>query len=221
MEKGKLIVMEGSCDGVGKSTQSTLLKEHLEKDGKEIITHHFPTYNTTQAKLVEYYLSGRYGTTKELSPYFINSLYAVDRAVTWNEYLKGEYLKGKYILLDRYTTSSMIYQSAEINNIQEKKDFINYVIDYEYNKLRLKEPDQVLFLYGPYEVFYELRHNRKENDGIKNDIHESSEQYMRKVYDSAMFIANYLNWDMVNCCKDNKIDTIENIHNKVYSLIKK
>ena len=70
-------------------------------------------------------------------------------------------------------------------------------------------------------MFYELRHNRKENDGIKNDIHESSEQYMRKVYDSAMFIANYLNWDMINCCKDNKIDTIENIHNKVYSLIKK
>ena len=43
---GKLIVIEGACDGIGKSTQFELLKERLTKEGKEIYNHHFPTYNT-------------------------------------------------------------------------------------------------------------------------------------------------------------------------------
>ena len=79
MEKGKLIVIEGACDGIGKTTQFQLLKEHLEKDGKEIVTHHFPSYQTYQGKPVEMYLEGKYGQPHELSPYFINSLYAIDR----------------------------------------------------------------------------------------------------------------------------------------------
>ena len=34
MEKGKLIVIEGACDGIGKTTQYKLLCDHLKKDGK-------------------------------------------------------------------------------------------------------------------------------------------------------------------------------------------
>ena len=47
--------------------------------------------------------------------------------------------EGKIILLDRYTTSSLIYQSALIENLDDKKDFIKYVVDFEYNKLGVKE----------------------------------------------------------------------------------
>ena len=42
MKKGKLIVIEGACDGIGKSTQLELLKEHLEKEHEKNATHHFP-----------------------------------------------------------------------------------------------------------------------------------------------------------------------------------
>ena len=41
---GKLIVIEGALDGIGKSTQFNLLKERLEKDGNKVVSHHFPTY---------------------------------------------------------------------------------------------------------------------------------------------------------------------------------
>ena len=134
MNQGRLIVIEGACDGVGKTTQFRLLKENLIKDGEQVITHHFPTYGTKQGALVEEYLRGSYGTIHNLSPYFINSLYAVDRAVTWHTELASEYQQGKTVLLDRYTTSSIIYQSAEIDNRREKEDFIHYVTDYEYHK---------------------------------------------------------------------------------------
>ena len=34
MGKGKLIVVEGACDGIGKTTQFEMLCKHLESDGK-------------------------------------------------------------------------------------------------------------------------------------------------------------------------------------------
>ena len=35
--KGKLIVLEGACDGVGKSTQLKLLKDELKKEVECVI----------------------------------------------------------------------------------------------------------------------------------------------------------------------------------------
>ena len=49
---GKLVVIEGACDGIGKTTQFNLLKEHLKDDGKIVVNHHFPSYNTAQGTLV-------------------------------------------------------------------------------------------------------------------------------------------------------------------------
>jgi len=222
MKKGKLIVIEGASDGIGKSTQFELLKKRLEQDGKTIINHHFPTYNEYQGKMVEEYLKGNYGNVKELSPYFVNSLYAVDRAVTCNLKLKEGYENGKFILLDRYTSSSLIYQSALIEDIEEKKKFLDYVIDFEYNKLDIIKPDNTIFLYAPLEIINEMRRKRKEEEGEKfeGDIHENDLKFMKKVYDSALFVADYLNWTKINCSKDNKIKSIEEIHEEIYKVIK-
>ena len=216
----KLIVMEGACDGIGKTTQFTLLRERLVNEGKNVVSHHFPSYNTYQGVPVEKYLNGEYGSPKELSPYFINSLYALDRAITWKKDLKEKYENNNTILLDRYTTSSIIYQSSLIEDIEERKQFIDYVCDFEYKKLEIKEPDQVIFLYAPFDVVTKLRNKRKTNEGIINDIHERDLDFMKKVYDNAMFVADYLNWDMVNCSTNDEMDSIENIQKKVYQKVK-
>ncbi len=221
MEKGKLIVIEGACDGIGKTTQYKLLCDHLKKDGKVITYHHFPSYGTYQGALVEEYLKGRLGQLDELSPYFINSLYAVDRGVTWYTELKQLYEQGTVILLDRYTTSSLIYQSALIKDLEEKKQFVDHVIDFEYGKLGIKEPDQVLFLHAPFDLVSEMRNMRKQNEGITHDIHESNLEFMRKVYESAMFIADYLSWNQIQCNHGNKMREIEDIHDEIYQLVKK
>ena len=219
MEKGKLIVVEGACDGIGKSTQYNLLKERLKKDGLNVSSHHFPTYGSYQAASVERYLKGEFGSPKDVSPYFVNSLYANDRAVTWLTDLKEKYDKGDIILLDRYTTSSLIYQSALIEDIEEKKKFIDYVIDFEYKKIGIKPPDKVIFLYAPFELVTELRNKRQSNDGVSNDIHERDIQFMKKVYESAMFIAKYLSWDMIKCDENNEMRSIEDIHEEVYNKV--
>ncbi len=221
MKKGKLIVMEGACDGIGKSTQYKLLGKHLQEDGERILTHHFPSYNTPQGRPVEEYLKGTYGSPKELSPYFINSLYAMDRAITWNTELKKEYDEGSTILLDRYTTSSLIYQAALLETEEEKKEFIDDIYDFEFHKLQIQKPDQIIFLEAPFEVVTKLREERKTNDGIINDIHESDLEFMKKVYDNALFLSKYLNWDIIHCSKDNQMKSISEIHEDIYQLVKK
>ncbi len=217
---GKLIVVEGACDGIGKSTQYTLLKERLVKDGNNVVSHHFPSYGEYQGVPVEKYLKGEFGNIEDLSPYFINNLYAVDRAITWHSYLKKEY-QNSIILLDRYTTSSLIYQSALIDDIEKRKEFIDYVISFEYEKLGIKEPDLVIFLEAPYDLVKKLRNERKVNDGIQNDIHEKNDEFMRKVYENALFVADYLKFSKIKCNDGDHMRSIEDIHNDIYKLIKK
>lgn len=217
---GKLIVVEGACDGIGKSTQYTLLKERLIKDGNNVVSHHFPSYGEYQGVPVEKYLKGEFGNIEDLSPYFINNLYAVDRAITWHSYLKKEY-QNSIILLDRYTTSSLIYQSALIDDIEKRKEFIDYVISFEYEKLGIKEPDLVIFLEAPYDLVKKLRNERKVNDGIQNDIHEKNDEFMRKVYENALFVADYLKFSKIRCNDGDHMRSIEDIHNDIYKLIKK
>lgn len=221
MEKGRLVVVEGSCDGIGKSTQYKMLKERLESEGFRVTSHHFPSYGEYQAAPVERYLKGEFGKPSDNSPEVINDLYAIDRFVTWNEQLKPRYEEGDFILLDRHTSSSLIYQSALIEDEEEKIKFINYVTDKEYGKYGIKEPDQVIFLTAPFDLVTEMRNARKVNDGVSNDIHEQNLDFMKKVYESANFVANYLNWDQIVCNNGNQMRSINEIHEEIYNTVRK
>ena len=221
MKKGRLIVIEGASDGIGKTTQYNLLKEKLISEDSHITSHHFPSYDTYQGKPVEEYLKGNFGNPDNLSPYFINSLYAIDRAITWHTSLKESFEKGDIILLDRYTTSSLIYQSALIEDEEEKKKFIDYVIDFEYEKLGIKKPDSVIFLSATFEVVNEMRRKRKleKGEAVEGDIHENNLEFLKKVYDSAIFVAKYLNWDIIDCSDGNKMKSPEEIPEEIMKLI--
>ena len=46
-------------------------------------------------------------------------------------------------------------------------------------------------------------------------------EYMKNVSDTSISIANKFNWSYVECTKDNKMRSIEEIHEDVYKLVRK
>lgn len=221
MNDYKLIVIEGACDGIGKSTQFAMLRERLADMGIRIASHHFPSYGTAQGAPVEAYLRGDLGSAAELSPYLVNSLYAVDRAVTWNTVLKTAAEAGELILLDRYTTSSLIYQSAFISDEAEKADFIDYVTDFEYRRLGIPAPTAVIFLDAPYETATALRQSRESNDGVEKDIHETDDTFMRLVYDSAQLVCDRLGWVRISSVDEcGNMRPREDIADEIFTAVK-
>lgn len=221
MNKGMLVVIEGACDGIGKTTQFNMLIDKLKKDGIKIYTHHFPSYGTVQGARVEKFLKGEYGNPGDLSPYFVNELYAYDRFYTWENELKKYYDDGYLILLDRYTTSSIIYQSVFIKDKDEKNKFIDYVIKYEYEENKIKKPDLVIFLKAPYNLVKKLKNNRIDNEGIVNDVYEKDDILMEDIYNNAIYISNYLNWNIVDCSDGDTFKDKDTISEEVYRLVKR
>lgn len=218
---GKIIVIEGALDGIGKSTQFDLLKKYFNENDQKVVSHHFPTYDEYQGKPVMEYLKGSFGNPRDLSPYFINSMYALDRKISWELELKKAYENGDIVLLDRYTTSSLIYQSALIEDIKEKNKFLDYITDFEYNKLDIKKPDEVIFLTAPFDFIIEMQNkrNRESGEQIKGDIHERDLDFMKKVYESAIYCAKYLNWTIIECVSNDKFKSISEIHEEILNKI--
>ncbi len=220
LNTGKIIVIEGATDGIGKSTQMKLLTSRLTDEDYSITTHHFPSYDTPGAYMVEEYLKGAFGKAGSQNRYFVNTLYAVDRYSIWNRKLKPVYESGGIILLDRYTTSSMIYQATGLNSKDEIRSFIEYIEDYEYNKLQIKKPDLVIFLDADYDVIEQTRMKRKDNDGVRNDIHEKDREFMRTVYKTSHIIRDICGWQTVKCSSDDGLLPREEISDMIYSLVK-
>lgn len=220
---GKLFVIDGT-DGSGKQTQFKKLEERLTKDGIEYKVVSFPNYDSPSSSLVKMYLSGEFGkNAKEISPYIASTFYAADRYATFRTGYKDYYEKGGIILADRYTTANMVHQAGKISNKEERKEFLNWLWDFEFNLYRLPVPTEVFFLNMPVEKSLELikdRKNKFTNDKEK-DIHESDENHLIDAYHAACNVAKDYDWYEVCCVKDDAIRTIEDIHEEIYEEIKK
>ena len=218
---GKLIVIEGACDGVGKTTQSELLEKRLIRDGERVVKHHFHSRGFDEGQLAENFTKGLYGDISNYSPEWIHNLFAVDRQIIWPTKLKPEYDKGSIILLDRYLTSTLIYQGAMKETKEELKDFIDYVTNQEYNIYGIQKPDLILFLYANFEFAMEQKRRKAKEENVEKDMLEKDTEYMKKVYDTAMFVADYLKWTKIKCDEDNHMRPIEDIHEEIYRKVKK
>ena len=220
---GKLFVIDGT-DGSGKQTQFNKLRERLDADKVEYRVVSFPNYDSPSSSLVKMYLSGEFGTNaKEISPYIASTFYAADRYATFQTGYKEYYENGGIILADRYTTANMVHQAGKIDDKEERKKFLDWLWDYEFNLYGLPVPTEVFFLNMPVEKSIELMENRenKFTHENKKDIHERDKNHLKDAYNAACQVAKDYNWYEVKCIKENNIRTIEDIHEEIYQEIKK
>ena len=220
---GKLFVIDGT-DGSGKQTQFEKLKERLSKDGVDYKTVSFPNYDSPSSSLVKMYLSGEFGTNaQEISPYIASTFYAADRYATFQTGYKKYYEDGGIILADRYTTANMVHQAGKIKDKKERDKFLKWLWDFEFKLYGLPIPTEVFFLNMPTEKALELMKDRKNkfDENAKKDIHERNETHMRDAYKAACDVAKDYNWFEIKCMKDNKLRTIDDIHEEIYNEVKK
>lgn len=220
---GKLFVIDGT-DGSGKQTQFEKLQERLTIEGIDYKTVSFPNYDSPSSSLVKMYLSGEFGTdAKKISPYIASTFYAADRYATFQTGYKEYYENGGILLADRYTTANMVHQAGKISDHQEREKFLTWLWDFEFNLYGLPIPTEVFFLNMPIEKSLELIKDRenKFNHETKKDIHESDKNHLMDAYQAACEVAKTYNWYEVNCIKENRLRTIEDIHEEIYQEIKK
>ena len=220
---GKLFVVDGT-DGSGKQTQFMKLQEHLSKDNIEYKVVSFPNYDSPSSSLVKMYLSGEFGNdAQKISPYIASTFYAADRYATYKTQLEKYYETGGIILADRYTTSNMIHQAGKIQDKKERKKFIDWLFDLEFNLYKIPKPDKVIFLNMPPKSSQALMQNRenKFTHNQEKDIHEKETSYLEESYNAACELAKEYDWTEINCIKDNEIRSIDDIHEEIFEIIKK
>ncbi len=211
---GKLIVIEG-LDGSGKSTQLDFLTENLKKGGINCKTVSFPDYDNPSSTLVKMYLKGDFGKKPDdVNAFAASTFYCVDRYASFKANWGEFYNNGYTIVAGRYTTSNAVHQCSKLPE-SEWENFLEWLYDFEYNKVSIPKPDKVIFLDMPIEVSQKLLTGRYNGDESKKDIHESDTEYLARCRKAALFTAKYSGWEIIPCADGDNARTIESISEDV------
>jgi dTMP kinase len=108
ISSGVFISFEGG-EGSGKSTQTKLLKEWLEKNGETVLLTREPGGTPLGNQLREILLDNKTGN---ISPRAEALIYAADRANHVFVKIKPALERGEVVITDRYFDSSIAYQGA-------------------------------------------------------------------------------------------------------------
>ncbi|HEY4493923.1 MAG TPA: dTMP kinase [Candidatus Paceibacterota bacterium] len=216
MKHGRLIVIDGT-DGSGKATQTGLLVKHLKKDGKKVKVVDFPDYSSNFfGKFIGHCLSERYYDFVKVHPKIASVLYAADRFESSGKIEKW-IKEGNIVVANRYASANQIHQGGKISNTKKREAFLKWLAEMEYKVFKIPQPDAVFYLNVPIKITRSLIKGR----GNKKDAHEKDTKFLENSRQSALWLAKtQKNWVKIDCVKDGKIDTRENIHNKIYAKIK-
>lgn len=214
---GKLIVIEG-LDGSGKATQSQLLCQRLEQQGKLCKKVTFPDYDHESSAFVKLYLSGAMGTAEEVGAYAASTFFAVDRYVSFKLRWGRDYQNDTILVADRYSTSNATHQTTKLPRDQWD-EYLDWMEDYEYGKLGLPKPDLVIFLSVPPAISQKLIEERYHGDTKKKDIHEADLNYLDRCYAGAGYVAQRQGWKVLDCAPEGKMLSIEEISEKIWKMV--
>lgn len=190
------IAFEG-LDGSGSSTQSRLLAERLEKNGKPSLLTKEPTSDSPIGKLIREVLQHKWSA----SPEGLQLLFSADRA----EHLKNEIEPGlqndQIVITDRYLFSTLAYGGMNV--------------DMEWLKVLNKNfqlPDiTFLFKLDPEECI-----NRIAGRGSDYELFEEAEK-LAKIWENYEKIAeDYENIQVIDATK-----TIEEISEEIWEVVSK
>lgn len=187
--RGKIIEFEG-LDASFKETNAKALAEYLRKKGYTVSVISFPRYNTEASYFVQKMLDGSYGYVK---PEAIHKMYALDRF----DYIKMNNVEsrlesGEWFIFDRYVGSSMLYQTADIEDSKKRIEMQDEIANYEYEVLGIPKPDLVIAMYSTLDLIVQ-----KISEKDKTDEFERNIKFMRQVLNIYDQLISINNWEPV------------------------
>lgn len=216
---GRLIAVEG-LDGAGKNTQSEKLLRYLSTRGVKVRKIDFPNYEGKGSTLVKMYLDGELGASPDdTNPYAASAFYACDRYISyvtdWKSFLAEP---DSVIICNRYTTANAYHQLSKMPRA-EWDAFLSWLWDFEFDRLGLPRPDDVILLLVPPEVSLANVERRSRSSHVKLDIHEKDHDYLTRCYEAAKYAAEKLGWKTVECAEGGVQLPVDEIFTKIFSAL--
>ena len=212
---GKLIVIEGT-DGSGKSTQFRLLTERISAEGRPFQKLVFPQYSEESSALIRMYLGGEFGSKpSDVNAYAATAFFAVDRYASYKKVWGRWYEEGGLVLSDRYTTSNAVHQASKEPE-QTQQEFLKWLYEFEYEKLGLPCPDLIIYLDVPTDFTEKMMRSREAATNTNADIHEQDLEYLATCRRTGKAAAKFYGWTVIDCVKDGRMRSIEDIHEEIY-----
>lgn len=232
MTEGKFIVFEG-LDGSGKSTQTKLLVDYLEKQGKEVAKIDFPQHGENSAGMVDNYLNGKYGTAEEVGPYVASVFYACDRYDAKGK-IEGWLKQGKIVIADRYLASNIGHQGGKIEDKTERQKYFKWLYDFEFQLFKIPKPDINIILKTNVEFSKKLSNKITDEekkakrkaylvDDTTQDIHEKDQSHLENALEAFLEAASAFpeDFEVVECIEAGNLLPPNVIHQKILQIIKK
>lgn len=212
---GKLIVIEGT-DGSGKSTQFRLLTDRLTAENHDFQQLVFPQYSEPSSALIRMYLNGAFGSNpSDVNAYAASTFYAVDRYASYKKVWGEWYENGGLVVSDRYTTSNAVHQASKEPE-SKREAFLKWLYELEYEHMGLPRPDLTIYLDVPTDFTEKLLRRREQNTNTKADIHEADTSYLATCRKMGREAASFYGWTVIECVKDGKMRSMEDIHEEIY-----
>ncbi len=147
--------------------------------GRSLPQADLPRYQEESSALVRLYLGGAFGQKPgDVNAYAAAAFYSVDRYASYKQDWGSYYEQGGLLIADRYTTSNAVHQTSKLPP-EQQRPFVDWLFDFEYQKLGLPAPDRVLYLDLPTELSEQMMRSREAATGTHADIHEQDEAYLR------------------------------------------
>jgi dTMP kinase len=226
-----LIVIEG-LDASGKTTQTKLLVERLEKENVNVHTLDFPQYTTNVfGKIVKRFLSNDFGDSVSLDPKLSALLFAGDRFESkelLNSWLKtpesesnSESIEQEsVVVLNRYTPSNIAYNRAKSTNAEAANEIHLFIEMLEYQMLELPKPDIVLVLGSSSAITKARLQNEKANrdeSRANSDAYESDSSFLDNVAKEYVHLCNTQDdWILIEITQD---ESIESVHERLWKCL--
>jgi dTMP kinase len=165
------------------------------------------------------YLGGEFGTNpSDVNAYAASAFYAVDRYASYKKVWEKWYADGGLVLSDRYTTSNAVHQASK-EPPEKQGAFLKWLYEFEYDHLGLPRPDLIIYLDMPTDFTEKLMRRREADTNTSADIHEKDLNYLATCRRTGKAAAEYYGWTVIECVRDGKMRSIEDIHEEIYSRV--